>query len=76
MAQLEELIEGYRTFVSNATLATQADEVARRKLLKKTLKIVGPPDAPEYGPDTPVSKTGAYLDNIPSSCMTSAKTMS
>lgn len=46
MAELEELIEGYRTFVSNALLATQADLAARRKLLKKTQKIIGPPPDP------------------------------
>src|SRR5437867_1221438 len=46
MAELEELIEGYRTFVSNALLATQVDLATRRKLLKKTQKIIGPPPDP------------------------------
>jgi hypothetical protein len=72
MAQLEELIESYRTFVSNATLGRHSDEVTRRKLLKKTQKIVGPPpDAPENGSDTPVSKTSAYPAHILSNCMPS-----
>ena len=45
MAELEALIEGYGTFASNAILTTQADRVTRRKLLKKTQKVVGtPPD--------------------------------
>jgi hypothetical protein len=42
MAELEELIEGYRAFVSNAILARHSDEVTRRKLLKKTQKVIGP----------------------------------
>jgi len=50
LAELEELIEGYRAFAANATLATQTDQVTRRRLLKKTQRIIGPP--PElYGPD-------------------------
>ncbi len=47
MAELEELIEGYRAFAATATLSTPADQQARRKLLKKTLRVVGPP------PDVP-----------------------
>jgi len=48
MAELEELIEGYRTFAATATLSTPADRAALRKLLKKTLKVVGPPpDVPD-----------------------------
>ena len=43
MAELEELVEGYRMFASNAILATQADLAAKRKLLKRTQKIIGPP---------------------------------
>lgn len=43
MAELEELIEGYRTFAAKATLSAPADRVAIRKLLKKTQKIIGPP---------------------------------
>jgi hypothetical protein len=42
MRQLEELIERYRTFAATVTLSTPADRQARRKLLKKTLKVVGP----------------------------------
>ena len=47
MAELEELIEGYREFTGTVTLPTPADRQARRKLLKKTLRVVGPP------PDVP-----------------------
>jgi hypothetical protein len=43
LAELEELIEGYRTFAANATLSTSADQTARSKLLKRTQKIIGPP---------------------------------
>lgn len=47
MAELEEFSEGYRTFAANATLATQADRVTRRKLLLQTQKVIGPaPDKP------------------------------
>jgi hypothetical protein len=68
IAQLEELIEGYRTFVSNATLATQADEVVRRKLLSKTQKIVGPPsDVPKDVPNTHDSISGAPSAHFSSS---------
>lgn len=56
LAELEELIEGYRTFAASAHLPTSADRVARRKLLKKTEKIVGPPpDQPKGAPDTDAS---------------------
>jgi len=50
LAELEELIEGYRTFAANATLATQADRVVRRKLLLKTQKVIGPPPDERSGP--------------------------
>lgn len=43
MAELEELIELYRTFAANATLSTPADRSEIRKLLKKTHKVLGPP---------------------------------
>lgn len=43
MAELEELIEGYRAFAANAHLSTQADRAARHRLLKRTHKIIGPP---------------------------------
>ena len=41
MAEMEELIEHYRTFAETVTLSTPADRAALRKLLKKTLKVVG-----------------------------------
>jgi hypothetical protein len=43
MAELEELIEGYRTFAATLTLSTPVEQAALRKLLKRTDKIVGPP---------------------------------
>jgi hypothetical protein len=43
MAELEDLIEGYRTFAANVTLSTPADQAEIRKLLKKTHKVLGPP---------------------------------
>ncbi len=43
LAELEELIEGYRTFVANTTLSTPTDRATIRQLLKKTHKILGPP---------------------------------
>ncbi len=63
MAELEELIEGYRAFAMNATLSTSADRAIRRRLLKKTHKIIGPPEKPEDGtaeqfPGTPTRMIG------------------
>jgi hypothetical protein len=49
MAELEELVEVYRAFALNATLTMQNDRVTRRKILKKTQKVVGPP--PEKQPE-------------------------
>jgi hypothetical protein len=43
MAELEELVEHYRTFAANATLSTPTDRAEIRKLLKKTHKVLGPP---------------------------------
>src|SRR6266550_6014404 len=42
MAELEELIEGYRTFAATVTLSAPADRATQRKLLKRTHKIIGP----------------------------------
>ena len=42
MAELEELIESYRTFATSLTLSTSVERATRRKLLKKTLRVVGP----------------------------------
>lgn len=41
MAELEELIESYRTFATTLTLSTSVERATRRKLLKKTLRVVG-----------------------------------
>ena len=43
LAELKDLIEGYRTFAANATRNTQTDRATRRKLLKKTQKVIGLP---------------------------------
>jgi hypothetical protein len=43
MAELEELIEHYRAFTTNAILSTPIDRAAKSKLLKKTQKVIGPP---------------------------------
>lgn len=45
LAELEALIEGYRAFTINAQLSTPSDRATRRKLLKKTSKVVGAPPA-------------------------------
>jgi hypothetical protein len=45
---LENLIEGYRAFVAQATLPSPVDRQVQHKLLKKTLKLLGP-DGPERG---------------------------
>lgn len=42
MAELEELIESYRTFATTLTLSTSVERATGRKLLKKTLRVVGP----------------------------------
>ena len=42
MAELEELIESYHTFATTLTLSTSVERATRRKLLKKTLRVVGP----------------------------------
>lgn len=62
MAELEELIESYRTFASTAILSTPADWAALRKLLKKTQKIVGPPpEKPEDAPGQDCQKADGVL---------------
>jgi hypothetical protein len=43
MAELEELVERHRAFAMKAQLSRQDDKAARRKLLKKTDRIVGAP---------------------------------
>ncbi len=58
MAALEELIEGYRAFVANTTLSTPIDRAERRKLLKKTQKVLGPP--PDKSPESH-STDGQYV---------------
>jgi hypothetical protein len=40
MAELEELIEGYRAFAATVTLSTPGERAALRKLLKRTLNAV------------------------------------
>jgi hypothetical protein len=45
LAELEDLIESYRAFAITLTPPTPDERAALRKLLKRTLKVVGP--APE-----------------------------
>jgi hypothetical protein len=50
LAELEELIESYRAFAVALTPPTSDERAALRKLLKRTLKIVGPPPGvPDQG---------------------------
>lgn len=59
MAELEDLIEGYRTFAAHATLSMPADRATIRKLLKKTLKVIGPP------PEKQVESTRTRCESLP-----------
>jgi hypothetical protein len=43
LAELEELVEEYRAFALDAQLTTQTERATKRKLLKKTHKVIGPP---------------------------------
>jgi hypothetical protein len=68
LAELEELVEVYRAFVSNTEFSTQADQVTRRKLLKKTQKVLGPPPdkpAESHDPDTDAKHRAAPLYETP-----------
>jgi hypothetical protein len=50
LAELEDLIEGYRAFAATLTLSTPGERAALRKLLKRTLKVVGSaPDRLDQG---------------------------
>lgn len=42
LAELEDLVEGYRAWASTLALPMSADRAARHRLLKRTLKAVGP----------------------------------
>jgi hypothetical protein len=59
MAELEELVEIYRAFALNATLTVPTDKVKRRKILKKTQKVVGP--QPVKQPDSGRAKSGHFF---------------
>ena len=63
MAELEELVEVYRAFTANAHLSTQANLAARRKLLKKTEKIVGPPPEDVQSLDASTIADGALISH-------------
>lgn len=41
LAELEELVENYRTWASALTLPVAGDRAGRRRLLKRTDKIMG-----------------------------------
>jgi hypothetical protein len=45
LAELEELSESYRAFATTVTLSQASDQAAWRKLLKRPLKVIGPPPA-------------------------------
>ena len=54
LAELEELVESYRAFAETLTLSAPGDRAARRRLLKRTLKVVGPaPNAPAQTAEQP-----------------------
>lgn len=42
LAELEELIESYRAFTTSVTLPLRSDQVARGRLLRRTVKVIGP----------------------------------
>jgi len=45
LAEREKRIEDYRTFTTNATFSTMVDQIAIRKLLRRTLTVLrSPPD--------------------------------
>ena len=64
MAELEELVEVYRAFALNATLMTQADRVKRRKILKKTQKVVGPQPEMQPEPASERAKSGHLFGRL------------
>jgi len=49
MAELEELIESYRTFATTLTLSTSVERATRRKLLNKTLRVCFASDRRQAG---------------------------
>ena len=61
MAELEELVEVYRAFVLNATLTQQTDRVKRRKILKKTQKVVGPPPEEQPEPESGRARSAHFF---------------
>jgi hypothetical protein len=64
MAELEELVEIYRAFALDATLTTQTDRVKRRKILKKTQKVVGPPSEKQPEPDSGRAKSVHFFSKL------------
>lgn len=68
LAELEELIESYRAFAEAVALSTPAERATRRKLLKKTLRVVGPtPDAPDQEVEKPAPEGDIHEKNPPPS---------
>lgn len=66
MAELEALIERYRTFAMNATLSAPTDRAELRKFLKQTYKVIGPPpDKPPepHGTDDQETERGTPDNN-------------
>jgi len=69
LAELEKLIEGYRTFAISPTFPIPADRVTRRKLLKRTLKVIGPlplpsPSNPGWDSEEAVSGNDTQIEAL------------
>ena len=64
MAELEELVEVYRAFALNATLTVPTDRVKRRKILKKTQKVVGPQPETQPEPDSRQAKSVHFFGKL------------
>ena len=64
MVELEELVEAYRAFALDATLTTQTDRVKRRRLLKRTQKVVGPQPKKQPEPDSGRAKSVHFVGSL------------
>jgi hypothetical protein len=47
IVELEELVEAYYTFASNAKLEAKNDKATKIKLLRRTQKVIGPAPDPQ-----------------------------
>jgi hypothetical protein len=64
VAELEELVEIYRAFALSATLTVPTDKVKRRKILKKTQKVVGPQPETQSEPDSGRAKSVHFFGKL------------